>query len=213
MSVTLKGNREGIRVLLDPQADLSALLERLDQVLSEHRRFLAGAQLIVDTAGRPLSVPLAAAVLEAAARHGVTVKALLSHPLREAAGQGGGGHRIVYGTVRNGQECRCEGDLVVMGDVNAGAKVVATGDVLVLGALRGTVHAGFPGDHRRLVYAQDFAPPQVRIGKLMAANPSPGPGDGPELARVEDDAIVVEPWRPAAGRSAGRPRRFGSPSP
>src|SRR5579871_3191685 len=56
-------------------------------------------------------------------------------------------------TIRSGQRLRYESSVVIMGDVNAGAEVIAGGDVLVWGTLRGTVHAGYPGNEEAIVCA------------------------------------------------------------
>ncbi len=113
---------------------------------------------------------------------------------------------IYRGNLRSGQSIRHAGSVVILGDVNPGAQVISGGDVLVWGRLRGTVHAGAMGDNRAIVTALDFEPVQMRIARHIAMTPksaSSNPGywfwkressGRPEVARVIDNQIVVDPW-------------------
>ncbi|MEQ1571641.1 MAG: septum site-determining protein MinC [Myxococcota bacterium] len=111
-------------------------------------------------------------------------------------------------TLRSGTVVRFDGDVVVYGDVNPGAQIVASGNISVLGALKGVAHAGAEGDECAFVLAFDLRPTQIRIGAKIAV-PS-GRGQGPEIAVVFEDEIVVEPYKagrrynePDVGRSTG----------
>lgn len=113
---------------------------------------------------------------------------------------------IYRGNLRSGQAVRHAGAVVILGDVNPGAQVISGGDVLVWGRLRGTVHAGAIGDTRAIVAALDFEPVQMRIAQHIAMTPkgaSNNPGywfwkressGKPEVARVIDNQIIVDPW-------------------
>lgn len=128
---------------------------------------------------------------------------------------------ISKGTLRSGQSVRHAGTVVVLGDVNPGAQIISGGDVLVWGRLRGIIHAGAMGDERSIVAALDFEPLQLRIAGYIAITPegasnTPGywfwkrEGNGifgkrlsrgeeggpaqPEVARVIDSQIIVDPW-------------------
>ena len=113
---------------------------------------------------------------------------------------------IYRGNLRSGQSIRHAGTVVILGDVNPGAQVISGGDVLIWGRLRGTVHAGAMGDARAIVAALDFEPVQMRIAQHIAMSPkgaSNNPGywfwkrensGKPEVARVIDNQIIVDPW-------------------
>ena len=115
------------------------------------------------------------------------------------------------GTLRSGQSCRHAGTVVILGDVNPGAQVISGGDVLVWGRLRGFAHAGAMGDDRAIVAALDFEPVQLRIAGHIAMTPkgaSNNPGywfwkrdssGRPEVAKVIDEQIYVDPWDAGAG--------------
>ena len=127
----------------------------------------------------------------------------------------------VHRTLRSGARVRHSGDVVVYGDVNAGAQVEADGHIVVLGALRGLAHAGARGDESAVILSFDLRPTQIRIGNRIAFPPERAAPSGsklltllqrdrpatrsytPEIARIEDGAIVLEDYRgrlPGAGR-------------
>lgn len=103
--------------------------------------------------------------------------------------------RFVYATLRGGQRIETEHSLVVFGDVNSGAEVVAGGDIVVLGALRGIAHAGAYDETGggRVIFALNLQPTQLRIGITISRGSSDASG-GAEVARVEGNLIVVEPY-------------------
>ncbi|OGO06642.1 MAG: septum site-determining protein MinC [Chloroflexi bacterium RBG_13_56_8] len=111
---------------------------------------------------------------------------------------------LVHHMVRSGQVIRHTGHIIVIGDVNTGAEIIAGGDVVIWGRLRGIVHAGSSGNREAVVCALDLSPLQLRIGDLIA-RPDEDDDDQsrtpwPEIAHVQNDAIVVEPWnRPTRG--------------
>lgn len=103
--------------------------------------------------------------------------------------------RMVYSTIRSGQKIETEHSLVIFGDVNSGAELIAGGDIIVLGSLRGTAHAGAYDETGggRVIFALNLQPTQLRIGMTISRGSSEM-GSAPELARVEGNLIVVEPY-------------------
>jgi len=99
-------------------------------------------------------------------------------------------------TIRSGQIVQHLGPITIIGDVSPGAEVVASGDIMIWGKLRGTVHAGAKGDDGATVYALLLAPTQLRIGNHIARSPEGEQRDLtiPEIARVDEKGIIVEPW-------------------
>lgn len=128
-------------------------------------------------------------------------------------------HFVHRGSLRSGQVLRKTESIVVIGDVNPGAQVVSGGDIMVWGRLRGIAHAGAEGNRRAVVAAIDFVPTQLRIANLTAIAPDEKrkkargvglmfwkkePERRPEIARVIDGRIVVEPWD-----EGGKPNGLG----
>ena len=116
-------------------------------------------------------------------------------------------HFVHRGSLRSGQVLRKTESIVIIGDVNPGAQVISGGDIMIWGRLRGTAHAGAEGNRRSVVTAIDFVPTQLRIANLTAIAPENKKSRGgglmfwkkeperrPEIARVVDGRIVVEPW-------------------
>jgi len=111
--------------------------------------------------------------------------------------------RIVYGTLRSGQKVETEHSIVVFGDVNSGAEVIAGGDIVILGTLRGIAHAGAYDESGggRVIFSLNLQPTQLRIGLVISRGSgsdnfeSTPRGGIPEIARVEGNLIVVEPYQ------------------
>ncbi|MGI6644000.1 MAG: septum site-determining protein MinC [Bacillota bacterium] len=99
------------------------------------------------------------------------------------------------GTLRSGQRIVYDGNVVILGDVNPGAEIRASGDIAVLGSLRGLAHAGADGDTGVSVVAFRLAPTQLRIADVIGRPPEDSFSDArePEIARLRDGIIVVEP--------------------
>ena len=114
--------------------------------------------------------------------------------------------RLVYGTLRSGQKIETEHSVVVFGDVNSGAEVIAGGDIVILGTLRGIAHAGAYDESGggRVIFALNLQPTQLRIGLVISRGASgdmrptatergdKGASTAPEIARVDNNMIVVE---------------------
>lgn len=107
--------------------------------------------------------------------------------------------RVVYSTLRSGQKIETEHSVVIFGDVNSGAEIIAGGDIIVIGALRGVAHAGAYDETGggRVIFALKLQPTQLRIGMVISQG-APETRNVPEIARVEDNLIVVEPYQSRA---------------
>jgi septum formation inhibitor MinC len=111
--------------------------------------------------------------------------------------------RIVYGTLRSGQKVETEHSIIIFGDVNSGAEVIAGGDIVILGTLRGIAHAGAYDESGggRVIFSLNLQPTQLRIGLVISRGSgsenfeSTPRGGMPEIARVEGNLIVVEPYQ------------------
>ncbi|MCB0331007.1 MAG: septum site-determining protein MinC [Bdellovibrionales bacterium] len=129
--------------------------------------------------------------------------------------------RMVFGTLRSGQRIESEHSIIVAGDLNSGAELVAGGDIFVLGKLRGVAHAGAYDETGagRVIFALELEPTQLRIGSVITRGSGgevSGSSDSrsvtPEIARVDGNMIVVEPYQKrrgsmVSGRSKGVSRR------
>lgn len=218
--VSFKGTREGLVITLGEGAwhevlsDLTAQLRRPSAA-----SFFQGARVFLETGTRALDVTQIEELMALLAQHQMTLTAV-SEPTSQAAlqriraampappeafvtteatpmhvGTSETYALLVHRTVRSGQTYQYAGTIVVIGDVNPGAELIAEGDVLVWGKLRGVVHAGAAGNEQAIVGALVLAPTQLRIGSLIARAPEEKRTPYfPEVARVREGRIVVEPW-------------------
>lgn len=101
---------------------------------------------------------------------------------------------LLMRTIRSGQVVRHNGHITLIGDLNPGAELIAGGSVIVWGRLRGLVHAGALGDPTALICALELRPTQLRIADQIATPPREQATLRPEVARVDGETILVEPW-------------------
>lgn len=101
--------------------------------------------------------------------------------------------------LRSGDKISVDGDLVLIGDVNPGAEISAKGNILVWGSLLGVAHAGREGDDKSRIMALRLKATQLRIaGHISRAPDESLEPQGPEVARVGMDGIVIETWEKVA---------------
>lgn len=222
--VQFQGTRNGLLVRFDDEGDFDRLKELLAEKLNTARKFFHGSAITLDVGSRVLtSEQLLEIEAMFTSRYGIRVLQVVNGlAAGEGPGEGGeapspgqaaaGGARprgalpgaelsegdtlLVRRTVRSGQRIAYDGNIVVLGDVNPGGELVASGDVLVMGALRGVVHAGARGNERAVVLAIRLQPTQLRIANVIGRAPDEQ-GNGstlPEIARIRDGEIVIDPY-------------------
>ncbi|MCX7837956.1 MAG: septum site-determining protein MinC [Anaerolineae bacterium] len=219
--VSFKGTREGLVITLGEGAWREVLNDLMTQLSRPGAQsFFQGARVFLETGARALDVTQIEELIALLAQYRMTLVAvsepssqeafnrvrtsLLAPPevmLAEETVPSQSVARdetyalLVHRTVRSGQTYQYAGTIVVIGDVNPGAQLVAEGDVIVWGKLRGVVHAGAAGNDNAMVAALVLAPTQLRIGHLIARAPEQKRTlYFPEVARVRDGRIIVEPW-------------------
>jgi septum site-determining protein MinC len=219
-STLIKGTKAGLVVRLG-EGCWSDAVDGLARYLGQKAAFFDGAHAILSTGSRELEPENLRELRELLSDNGIEMCAVQTNAEKTAvaaaalgiptATQGGEDRSqeaenqfapepeeglFVKRTVRSGQTVRHPGHITILGDVNPGGQVVAGGDVVIWGKLRGTVHAGASGDDNAVVCALALTPTQLRIGSHIARSPEgePRAEDIPEIARVQDDGILVEPW-------------------
>lgn len=210
--ITLKGSRDGLRLILHPEAPWDGVVEALRAQLSQGTSFYQGAKLLIDIGERAVTDAELTALTNVMQEFGLEPEALITAaPTNRDAGRQAGiparhpdtlrattpavsSDLIVWRTLRSGQEVRHEGHVVIVGDVNGGAEVIAGGSIIVWGRLRGTAHAGANGDASAKIYALEFRPTILRIADQIARPPDNRRPNSPEQASLDDGNIVVVPW-------------------
>lgn len=218
-TVELKGFRDGMRLIIDPEASMEQIEQAIVDRMASLGDSLSGLTMNIDLGSRSLDdtelIRLKNLLNES---YGLEVKQIIGdaqddlkrtetpqiagvpalHSEEQVYNQVTPSReetRFVRHTLRSGQTERAlEGNLVILGDVNPGAEVVAAGDIIVLGTLRGVAHAGALGDTSSIIFALNLLPTQLRIGRFITRPPAEQKRrrQKTEVARVLEDAIIVE---------------------
>jgi len=218
----LKGVQQGLLLRPLPEA-WEVTLTALEETLREAQGFFEGGRVILEAGARELSEQDLRDLRTLLTAHGLELWVVLGEAeitqraarrlnlLTRLPGEGGSGSvpvlppapapalpetLFVRRTVRAGQVLQARGDLTLIGDVNPGAELVAGGSIVVWGRLQGVVHAGALGDESCVICALDLDPQQLRIASAISVPPqSRRRRVQPEVARLEQGRIIVEPWK------------------
>lgn len=213
--VKLSGTDYGLLLRLEWDNPLPQLLVELEEYLQQSPKFFAGAQVLLEVGNRPVLQQDMEQLAVVLSRYGVGLQGVVSildglerrpPPVTRAAfvPSPPDPQTVVHleqRTVRSGEKVAAEGHLIIVGDVNPGAEVMAGWNIFVWGALRGSAYAGVPDREEAIIAALHFAPIQLRIAGHIARPPEARaaiPG-APELARIDQNAIVVEAWERGRG--------------
>ena len=204
--VMLKGNKSGIRIILDDELSFEELLEKVTEKFQNNADFLGDNRVVVAFDGRELSDEEEAVLLHTIQENSklqiVCVidedeerETLYERTLQEklmAIDSNSG--QFFKGNLRSGQVMEFETSIVILGDVNVGAQVVSTGNVVVLGKLNGTVYAGASGKEDAFIVATKMNPIQIRISDVIARTPDEKetPSNVPRIAYLREGAIYMD---------------------
>ena len=220
--IRFTGMDYGLLVRMDWEAPLSQLLVEIEEHLQKSPAFFADAKVFLGVDTRPVLQQETEQLGVVLARYGLTLQGVVCaasrveglsrpQPVPEAAEPevvpekpkttapvivGKGALVVEHRTVRSGEKVASEGHLVIMGDVNPGAEVIAENNIIVWGSLKGTAYAGVPNHEDAVIAALHLAPIQLRIAGYIARSPDVRPVAAaiPELARIDQNEIVVESW-------------------
>lgn len=219
-SVILKGNKDGIVVILDKDIDFESIKTALNKKVSDARKFFGNSKTSILFKGRDLTEVEEKELLEIIAHSSDLNIAFVNVPLKaeaetekdvssktETAPQtiNEALNRISHlknetifhkGSLRSGQSINHIGSIVVIGDVNPGGEIVAEGNVIVLGSLKGVVHAGCSGNYDCFVAALNLSPTQLRISDIITYIPKHMNNNGattPSLAYTQEKQIYIAP--------------------
>jgi septum site-determining protein MinC len=213
--VKLSGTDYGLLLRLEWDSPLPQLLVELEEYLQQSPKFFAGAQVLLEVGSRPVLQQDMEQLGVVLSRYGVMLQGVV--PILDGLERRPPPAspptfvpsppdvqtlvHVEQRTVRSGEKVAAEGHLIVVGDVNPGAEVIAGYNIFVWGALRGSAYAGVPDHEEAIITALHFAPIQLRIAGHIARPPEARPNalGTPELARIDQNAIVVEAWERGRG--------------
>lgn len=208
--IVIKGNKEGINTQIDISkfANFEEMLMSLIKKLSRGKHFYKGTTLILKIDLKAITQKnvqtLKEVLLDQIELKDIVLEDIEKNKEKDEekdkkvfSGVYEGKTRFIRKTVRGGQCINYPGNIVIIGDVNSGAEVSAAGNVIVLGTLKGKVSAGTNGNTKAVIAAFSLQPELLKIAKCMAMSPDDtGKPKYPELAKIKDGVIIVEPYLP-----------------
>ena len=219
--VTLKGQKDGIEIFLDPKADFEEVKNSLRKKVSQGKKFFGDADTRVSFKGRAinelnekilidiiteetnLEIKTNKAVHEKKTAAAKTEAPIFNHhekppapvPVQSKQGYKESPTAYYYSGLRSGQRIKYSGSVVIMGDVNPGSEIIADGNVVVLGTLKGMAHAGANGDDTCFVSALSLQPTQLRIAGTISYVPKDAKNarSSAAYAYIKDGQVFIGP--------------------
>lgn len=204
--IIIKGNKDGVNILIDMDKynSFDDMLVILIQKLSRSKTFYEESTIYITTR---LSEFLKEDIerLRAVLFEDIKVKEIIfedvdsndEQEVSESTGFSGineGRTKFIRKTIRGGQKVQYSGNLVIIGDINSGAEVYAGGNIIVLGNIKGNVFAGVENNREAIVAAFSLQPEILKIGDIITMSPDAEKPLYPEVAKVKDNVIIVEPY-------------------
>ncbi|BCZ44698.1 putative septum site-determining protein MinC [Clostridium gelidum] len=208
--ILIKGNRDGINttIYMNKFACFEDMLKMLLKKLSKGKHFYKGTTLILKLDlnlinKKELEIIKNALLTEIQIKDIVLediekeVEKVQEKETRVFSGVYEGKTKFIRKTIRGGQSISYQGNIVIIGDINSGAEIYADGNVIVLGVIKGKVSAGTNGNTKAVIVAFLLQPEILKIANVFAMSPDDVEKPTyPELARIKDGAIIVEPYLP-----------------
>jgi septum site-determining protein MinC len=208
--VKFSGTDSGLLMRLEWDAPLPQLLVELEEHLQQSRSFFEGAQVLLEIGRQPVLQHDMEQLAVVLARYGVRLQGVIAGtdgrerplpvatpvPVLPPPPDPQSTLRLERRTIRSGEKLAGEGHVIIIGDVNPGAEVIASYNIFVWGSLKGSAYAGVPDHEEAVIAALHLAPIQLRIAGYIARPPESRAtaASTPELARIDQQAIVVETW-------------------
>ncbi|WP_294362625.1 septum site-determining protein MinC [uncultured Clostridium sp.] len=208
-SIQIRGTKDGINAIIDIDKfnNFDDMLETLIKKLSVGKGFYKGASLKIETNLNLLKeediLKLKDALFEK-----IQIKDCIFENINKVESKDNKENKIFNGiyegktkfikkTIRSGQQVKYYGNIVIIGDINNGAEVYAGGNIIVLGTIKGQVHAGVGGNKKAVISAFNLQPEILQIADIVTIAPDDGVKPSyPEVAKIKDNTVVVEPYLP-----------------
>lgn len=202
-NIIIKGNKDGLNAIInmDKFKDFDDMLESLVERLSKGKKFYKGCTLKVTTDIKYINEKQAKKLKDILFEE-ILIKDCIFEDKEEKgtkvfSGVYEGRTKFLRKTIRSGQDIKYSGNIVIIGDVNHGAEVEAGGNIIVLGSLRGRVKAGASGNDKAIIAAFNMQPEILQIANIITRAPEDeAKPQYPEVAKVKDGVIIVEPYLP-----------------
>jgi septum site-determining protein MinC len=200
----IKGNRKGLNLLINLMefSSMAELADAIKQKMEPLRKFYDGNAMFITT--YPIRLKdqemdyLRQALMEELNIPSIHFEE--SNRREELPkvfkGIGEGQTKFITKSLRGGALVDYPGNVVVVGDVHIGAEIHAEGNIIIMGQLKGRVFAGSSGNEDAIIAAIGMTPALLSIAGIFARPPESNKTSYPEVAKLKDGAIYVEPYNP-----------------
>ena len=202
-SIVVKGNKEGLNVVINMNKfkDFTDMLEALVSRLSSGKKFYKGSTVKITIQLKLLNEKEASKLKDILFDEFLIKDCIFEDNIEKVSkafqGVYEGKTKFIKSTIRGGQKIDYPGNVVIIGDVNPGAEVCASGNIVVFGSLKGFAYAGFDGNEEAFIAAFELQPEILKISEVIARAPEDAlKPEYPEVARIKDGIIIVEPYLP-----------------
>ena len=211
-TVELKSYRNGIKILMDPDADMKTISSDLINHLRDSADFFRNSRAVLSFEGRPISPKEEIDLVNAVkSNSSITVICTAGHDdktdrefvhaiekINEHSHMIGNMAQIYHGSISSGQKIETENSIVIMGDVPEDSSVISDKDIIIMGALYGAAFAGGDGETHHFVTALDMSPQLLKIGSTsFSSKEKPTkwlrPKAIPKIAYEDAGVIIMEP--------------------
>lgn len=194
--VVIKSLKNGLKLILDSEADFEDVLRELGKKCSDGRNFFGNETMAISIEGRELTEIQEIRVLETIHincnlnviciidhdedmnyKYIKAIKSMQKRYYENTKMEHAGGN-FFKGSLVDGEKLEVDYPVVILGDVNSGCSVVSTGSIIVLGSLYGeAVIKSSIDDHSNksdsidendclFVMAQEMVPEKLIIGDI-----------------------------------------------
>ena len=204
--IQIRGNKDGINAIVDMEKfpTFNIFVEAIDDILSERKGFYSNSILKITSNFKNVTDE-EIAYLKDKLFDKINIRDCIFDDISVAkdeevkgfVGIHEGKTKFIRQTVRGGQSIDFPGNIVIIGDVNSGAEVSCGGNLIVLGSIKGIVKAGRGGNVESVLAAFSMQPELIQICDIITIAPDGGEKPSyPEVAKIKDGSIVVEPYLP-----------------
>ena len=216
--VSIKGTRNGLLILLDPNYEFEEIRKTLLSKLESSRGFFKDAKFTLSQGHQVIPADQKDELESICRQYGLIpnpdkdasiktekIAAIITdiskpaHNITHAPAKSEMGEAalMVRRSLRSGQRVVHQGHIIVLGDVHQGAEVISGGNVVVIGSCRGIVHAGAEGNKAAFVVARKLDPTTLSIAerRLSPEGSKSIPSDC-QIAKLSGQNFVFEKYQP-----------------
>ena len=155
--VIIKGNNQGIRLIIAPEASFETIKTELDKKLQNKKHYYTNIKPInVTFDGKILTEDEKNELLVLLNNKGLNINEKINTNESKvncfADLQKDNDGLFYVGNLKNGQAIDAATSIIIIGNIEQGASVTSKGNIIVIGELKGYAKAGLAGDPNAFVY-------------------------------------------------------------